>query len=325
MSAKWMAAAAVVLITAAIARTEDRRPPEPTPEQVADIRAAVEKLGGRFDGPLGSAGSRYGRVTLNRATDDTLRELPKISFAFHLSLGPKVTEDSLAELKRFPSLVGLSLRGANWTGRRWKDLAGLDNLVELNLEITPNVEDVDWKPLRQLRSLSIGGGKATGVGLDQLPELRVLYLHGCKVDEAGLRDIGRLKHLTRLVLDSSPVSDEGLKELAGLENLVELNLESTPVTGAGFKDIAGLKKLSTLFLDRSSVTDEGLKGIKTLTGLTDLRLNWTKVTNDGVSELAALTRLKSLHLHETDVTHAGVRGLEKALPECTIFVKPQPR
>jgi hypothetical protein len=325
MSAKWMAATAAVLITAAIARTEDRQPPEPTQDEVAEVRAATEKLGGRFDGPLGSAGSRYSRITLNRATNDTLKELPKIPFAFYLSLGPKVTEDGLAELKRFPALVGLSLRGANWTGKRWKDLAGLDNLIELNLEITPNIEDVDWKPLRQLRSLSIGRGKATGVGLDQLPELRVLYLHGCKVDEAGLGDIGRLKHLTRLSLDGTPVTDAVLKELAGLENLAELNLESTAVTGTAFKDLARHKKLNTLFLDRSGVTDEGLKGIKTLTGLTDLRLNWTKVTNDGVGELAALTRLKSLYLHETDVTHAGVRGLEKALPECTIFVKPRPR
>ena len=250
------------MLLSSVAAAEERRPADPTPEQLGTIRAAVEKLGGRFDGPLGTKGSQYAGITLHRATDATLKELPDVPFTFHLSVGPMVTEDALAELKRFKTLSALNLRGKNWTGTHWKDLAGLDSLTELHIEMGPNVGDVDWKPLRQLRSLSLSRTQATGAGLNELPNLETLFLHGSKINDAGLRDIGRLKQLTRLALDATAVTDAGLKELAGLENLAQLNMEFSQVSGSGFKELAGLKNLNELILDRSPVTDEGLAGLK---------------------------------------------------------------
>jgi hypothetical protein len=175
-----------------------------------------------------------------------VKGLPNVPFAFHLTLGPKVTEDGLAQLKRFPTLEGLLLRGPNVTGKRWKDLAGLKRLTVLEIEGAANLGDVDWRPLRQLRDLSLHGTKATGAGLHELPELRDLYLDSSAVNVAGLRDVGRLKHLTRLwLLNDAGVTDDGLKGLAGLESLRELKLEFTSVTAAGLKHLQGLKRLRT--------------------------------------------------------------------------------
>jgi hypothetical protein len=68
----------------------------------------------------------------------------------------------------------------------------------------------------------------------------------------------------------------------------------------------------------TSVTGSGFHNLKGLTRLQSLELVGTKVTDAGLVHLKGLTQLQSLNLWGTKVTDAGVKGLQKALPNCTI-------
>ena len=62
---------------------------------------------------------------------------------------------------------------------------------------------------------------------------RSTSLFRCRIDDAGLEQIGKLTSLKILNLTDTAVSDDGLKQLTGLKNLTELRLELTRVTDAG--------------------------------------------------------------------------------------------
>jgi RNA polymerase sigma factor (sigma-70 family) len=204
------------------------------PEKAEDkIKDAVEKLGARYVVVNG-----HHAIQWHKATDAALKQLPDIPYAFELSLGPKVTEDALKDLRRFPKLTTLELMGKNWTGTRWKELEGLENLQELHVEFAPNLGDGDWRPLRQLRELSLDGTQATGAGLKELVNLRRLNISNSpKFADAGMREVGELKNLEALWLDGTAVGDAGLWELRTLRNLKELVIRDSKVTRAGLEKL----------------------------------------------------------------------------------------
>jgi hypothetical protein len=293
---------------------------DPLPIEIAEVRKAVEKLGGRYV----EKGSWHS-INLHNARDGELRGLPNIPYPFELRLGPKMTEEALKEMKHFPALTRLSLIGPNWTGKHWKDLESKERLRELHLESAPNVGDVDWKPLSRLTALTLHNSQATGAGLKDLANLRRLSLHfSKKVTDESLSNLSGMKKLAFLNLSGTSITDAGLRNLAGLEELAELHLESTAVTGAGLKELKGLKKLTRIDLSDSRAADEGIKGLQGMTGLADLRLIRTKISDASIPVLCSLTGLRILHLENTHVSEAGGRTLQKALPNCFVSVKPLP-
>ena len=100
--------------------------------------------------------------------------------------------------------------------------------------------------------------------------------------------------------------------------VIGVSLRHVEVTDAGLECLKELSQLQLLDLDHTQVTDAGLASLKGLTNLQLLDLEHTQVTDAGLASLKGLTKLQSLNLEFTKVTDAGMKGLQKALPNCTI-------
>jgi hypothetical protein len=147
-----------------------------------------------------------------------------------------------------------------------------------------------------------------------------VWFQGSKVTDRGLVHLKDLRQLRMLVLDSTNVTDAGLANLEGLTTLHQLALNETHVTDAGLAHLKGLVHLDELQLACTPVTDAGLVHLEGLTMLRELSLERTQVTDAGLVHLRGLTNLRSLNLGGTKVTYVGgVKGLQEALPNCTIL------
>lgn len=80
--------------------------------------------------------------------------------------------------------------------------------------------------------------------LKKHPDVVVLQMAECDVDDETLQVIGGLSKLRELDLNSNPITDDGLAHLAGLADLEILRLNQTKITDEGFeKHVATLPKL----------------------------------------------------------------------------------
>lgn len=105
-----------------------------------------------------------------------------------------------------------------------------------------------------------------------------LKLAGSKVTDASLREIAKLKHLTRLHLDHTDVSDAGLAHLKSLAHLEYVNLIGTKVTDNGLKAVASMKSMRSLYVWKSHVTDSMARQLE----IANPRIQ----INNGISEVA---------------------------------------
>ena len=127
-----------------------------------------------------------------------------------------------------------------------------------------------------------------------LERVKFLNLYDPEITDTDLKEMHKLKQLSKIYLHCPKITDAGLKEVSKLKQLSWLDLRRTQITDAGLKELAKLKQLSELYLKRTPITDEGLK------------------------EIANLKKLSYLALENTKVTKAGVAQLQKVLPNCTI-------
>ncbi len=143
----------------------------------------------------------------------------------------------------------------------------------------------------------------------KLKGLQLLDLSFTEVTDAGLKELNRLPRLQSLSLRNTEVTDTGLKELAKLNSLQSLHLGNTQVTDMGLKELAKLTNLQSLYLWNIQVTDTGLKELTKLPSLQQLYLDGTRVTDTGLIHLVKLTNLQTLYLYDTKVTDAGLKEL----------------
>lgn len=140
--------------------------------------------------------------------------------------------------------------------------------------------------------------------LGHLPDLRHLKIVGeLNVSQAGLRSLGRLRHLQTLIVDNTSGRSTG------------------GVTDAGLGVIAGIPGLKTLYLEGNPITDAGLAAAHWPAGLTDLDLSDTRITDAGLAHLQHIPSLRRLVIMDCRVSEAGVADLRKALPGCSISSK----
>jgi hypothetical protein len=122
------------------------------------------------------------------------------------------------------------------------------------------------KDLPNLRKLTLGKSEMTPArvnAIGQCKELRVLYLAGCGLTDAGLA---------------------GLKKLTLLESL---DISDNPqVTDRGMATVKTLERLQVLYLAKTGITDKGLAELKVLDGLRTLNVGGTKVTADAAEKFA---------------------------------------
>ena len=67
------------------------------------------------------------------------------------------------------------------------------------------------------------------------------------------------------------------------------------------------------------VSDEGLRHLTRLPRLQTVVLGSSPFTDAGLGHLARLPHLKELVFDRTKVTDGGVKGLQDALPRCTVW------
>lgn len=120
---------------------------------------------------------------------------------------------------------GLHLSCSEVTHLKLNALAGLDNMVALDLWGTPAEVDglAELTAFKNLHSLSLLGVRVTDGGFKDLARLknliRLTLHHGPESTNARLKDLASLKKLTTLCMHNSQLTDAGLKELACLQNL----------------------------------------------------------------------------------------------------------
>ena len=207
-----------------------------------------------------------------------------------------------------------------------------------------------FKPLAELPNLEAiylaYNDRITGAGLGELAGLKKFHrldLGVTSTSNAGMKEVAKLEHLTRLSLYSTKITDAGMAELTGLKSLVWLNMDSASVGDAAMKIIAQNKDLQTLNLFQVKITDAGVKELAGLQKLEKLTLSHAKITDACVKDLAGMKGMRTLELSSTGVTYAGVKEhaeafqglkllgvnfakpsnasieeLKKALPKCLI-------
>jgi hypothetical protein len=219
-----------------------------------------------------------------------------------------------------------------------RDKSQPDNpVVEIRI-FNQNVTDDDLKeltPFTKLRKLEFSGEKITGTGfaaLTELPleELHVMFAKG--INDAGLKEIAKLKNLKVLVLPQGKFTDAGAKVLASLTNLEEfgvsfgvedetfagvlkgmkklrkLDVSNSRIGDESMKVASEFPEIRILHLYGSAVTDAGYASIGKMAKLEEIRTSY-KITDKGLAELGGLKNLKKLNVWNSDVTMKAVRAL----------------
>jgi hypothetical protein len=147
----------------------------------------------------------------------------------------------------------------------------------------------EWRTIVYL-SPSWEGRDAGLAHLDDLHNLRDLYLVGADVSNEGLRLIGQLDDLESLCLVETKATDAGLAHLQGLDRLVSLHLEGTAggdqFGDAGLVHLGHFPNVEKLTLYGSGFTDQGIDQLKRVPALRELSILDTSFTIEGVSQLA---------------------------------------
>jgi Leucine-rich repeat (LRR) protein len=125
------------------------------------------------------------------------------------------------------------------------------------------------------------------VALKDLPNLRKLTLGKSEMNLARATAIGRCKELRVLFLGGSGLTDAGLTGLKTLTHLESLDISDNPlVTNKGMATVKTLERLQTLHLAKTGVGDEGLMALLGLDGLRSLNVSDSKVTAEAAEKFA---------------------------------------
>lgn len=89
-----------------------------------------------------------------------------------------------------------------------------------------------------------------------------LKLGKTKVTDAGMKELSRLKHLSKLHLEHTEVTDAGLASLVDLPYLEYINLVGTKVSDQGLKMLCTSKSLKSIYTWNSAVSEAGIDELK---------------------------------------------------------------
>jgi hypothetical protein len=124
--------------------------------------------------------------------------------------------------------------------------------------------------------------------------------------------------VVRVDLTGLKVNDARLRSLTGLRHLTDLSLDYTAITDDGTATLTGMKQLSNVSLRYTDVTDRTAQHLQALPNLQRLVLTGTEVSDESVSHLAKHRWLAELFIRWTKITGAGADTLEVELPKCAI-------
>lgn len=250
-----------------------------------------------------------------------------------------VTDAGLAELKGLSELEVLELRDSKVLGPGLRDLASLNRLHTLDIEVTDSVlaalREVD-RIYTLTSAINGDGGRPKAASEVARFERRVSIKN--TLTEVGLLDLRGLVNLRTLrIIDQEQLTD---RHLTALEKIGLLHTLPQAVTKDGGRP-SGPKDVESIDLSYSKLTDAGLQPLAALVNLKHLSLSGTAVSNvvpltslkhvetldlsetrvSDIMPLANLKDLKNLYLHRSKVMRFGLvwrHPLNKARPSLNI-------
>jgi hypothetical protein len=276
---------------------------------------AVVRLGGKFE----ADGSEYGpilRVNLagTHADDKAVALLAGMKELRELDLtGTSVTDKGLAPLRDLGRLGWVSLDDTPATDDGEKALRAA--LPEARVMRRNDRERVISKEVNNLAgTVTVDTHTAGGLQID-------VNLAQTRADDATLKLLKDMEHLTSLNIDNTVVTDAGLKHLHGLKSLKSLGADAPGIMDAGAGALAKARPALTIRRrtdhERARALVSGLGGRVTSqrndAGETELSINLrdTGVTATDLATLPRLGNIRSLNLAHTRVRAADLDALKK--------------
>lgn len=154
--------------------------------------------------------------------------------------GAKQKESAIATLKVSPAKES-DIQALRKAGLIVNTLSQDQNLLEVSAVNAPQFSDKDIALL-----------------LPVAEQVTWLKLGGTQITDGGLKEIAKLKNLTKLHLEHSGVTDQGIAQIKSLPHLEYLNVIDTKMGDAGLKNIASMKGLRSIYVWQSGVTDSAV-------------------------------------------------------------------
>jgi hypothetical protein len=152
----------------------------------------------------------------------------------------KQKESAIATLKVSPAKEA-DIQALRKAGLIVNTLSQDQNLLEVSAVNAPKFSDKDIALL-----------------LPVAEQVTWLKLGGTQITDGGLKDLAKLKNLTKLHLEHTGVTDQGIAQIKSLPHLEYLNVIDTKIGDAGLKDIASIKGLRSIYVWQSAVTDSAV-------------------------------------------------------------------
>ena len=144
-------------------------------------------------------------------------------------------------------------------------------------------------------------------------ELQWLDLGSVPIDEEGLRYVGRMDQLTRLISTNSSITEARAVQLAQLPDLQELNLSDCHIDNAAIRKLADCPHLRKLML-RSAVAADELVDLGQVRGLSLLDLAGC-TTEYGAAKisnwLTGLDKLEELYLRDCPIQPGDIEAISR--------------
>lgn len=195
---------------------------------------------------------------------------------------------------KYPDLQVLDIGWSGMTDAVMKEVAKLTTVEALHVR-NSSIYSRDGR-VKQV-ALTADGWKA----LHGLPKLRELSVNDTLIDEAAMKEIGRLRQLSTLYLAHNAITDAGAKHLAGMIQLTKLGLLQKGVTDDSVPALMKLQALKILLVDQTGFTDAAVKQFATLPKLAEIDVRADKITPAGVKTLAVCKSLRRLTVLQRQV------------------------
>ena len=128
-------------------------------------------------------------------------------------------------------------------------------------KVRPIAESVTWREV-SFHLCPTPITDETLAQLQQIPDLRWLYLQGTSITDDQLKYLSPLTSLLRLHLEKTNVGDAGLKHLLPLRELEYLNLYGTQVSDEALPTLQQLTSLKQLYLWQSQLSEGGIEQLR---------------------------------------------------------------
>jgi Leucine-rich repeat (LRR) protein len=174
----------------------------------------------------------------------------------------------------------------------------------------PSPEEVIGR-FHELKSYEIDDAKLASIlALESgLEEIQSLNLNGSRVTNHGLKDLGKLSHLTTLDVRNTPVDSDGAAAIASVPSLEVLRIEGSRFSDSGVSALQPLKSLRVLDISHIRLTAQGWQQFLALPELEELAIHGSNVNDEVLLMLSRCPKLRRLSMNDNPITDLGLAQL----------------